>query len=136
MGGYHLFGGGLLGLDNIHIAHEDEITDYELRDRYPAGSMLQLEPGTECDGFNHYIVTPEALKAYAAENGMEIGDGEYLYWHWAPWQGGESAWKSVRHFVAGCVEKVERMVERGERVDEDDEEESSSSERDEEGDGS
>lgn len=47
-GGYHLFGGGLQGLDGLRIANEDDITSCTLRDEYPPGSMLQLEPGTEC----------------------------------------------------------------------------------------
>ncbi|KUJ18964.1 uncharacterized protein LY89DRAFT_643530 [Mollisia scopiformis] len=137
-GGYHLFGGGLLGLDGMHVAHGDDITDCRLRDQYPAGSMLQLESGNEdCDGFTHYIITPAAYKARAIEQGQEIEEGEYMYWHWAYWQGGgANCWKSVRDFVASCVEEVEGMVERGERAndedDEDDEDQDSDSDEEDE----
>lgn len=69
-------------------------------------------------GFSHYIVTPAVYKAHAIEKGKTIGEGEYMYWHWAYWQGGgETCWKSVRDYVANCVEEVEAMVERGEKVD-------------------
>jgi hypothetical protein len=52
-----------------------------MMEKYPAGSMWMLEPGTESDGFNHYIVTPAAVKEHALKNQKEIGEGEYVYWH-------------------------------------------------------
>lgn len=80
--------------------------------------MLQLQPGAECDSFNHYIVTPAAFKAKADKEMKKIEEGEYIYWHWAYWRGGgPSRWKSVRDFVASCVEEVEGLIEKGEKVD-------------------
>ena len=81
--------------------------------------MIELEPGSECDLFRHYIIPPGVWKSVV---GREVKDGEYQYWHWAPWQVGIGAWDSVRDWVASCVEKVEGMVERGEKCNEDEDE--------------
>jgi hypothetical protein len=82
--------------------------------------MLQLQAGSECDAFYHYIIPPSMWKDNV--EGREVKDGEYKYWHWAPWQASIQMWDSVRDWVASLVEEVEEMVEKGEKVDKDDDE--------------
>lgn len=80
--------------------------------------MIQLEPGTECDSFDHFIVPPRCWKEGKERAGKEVKDGEYQYWHWASWRGsGICHWDSVRDFVCSCVEEVEEMIEKGEEED-------------------
>jgi len=77
--------------------------------------MLELEPGNECDGFQHYIMPPKTWKENIV--GREVRDGEYQYWNAASWQGGINRYDSVRDWVAYCVEEVEDMAARGEVAD-------------------
>ncbi|KAE8443538.1 hypothetical protein EG329_001778 [Mollisiaceae sp. DMI_Dod_QoI] len=133
-GGYHLFGGGIAGIQGIEKS-DDDMNQFESEfahlgfGQHPSGGIIQLQPGAECDSFNHYIILPAVWKANVVER--EVGDEECLYCHWAPWQSGVSMWDSVRDFVASCVEEVEGMVERGEKVDdEDDGDQNSDSEED------
>jgi len=54
------------------------------------------------------------------EEVKDADDGEYVYWHRAAWAvGGYGPWKSIRDWVASCVETVEEMVERGEKIGDD-----------------
>jgi len=77
--------------------------------------MLELQTGTEADTFHHYIIPHTMWKDMITTR--EVKEGEYRYWHWAYWQdSGISAFNSVRDWVASCVEEVEAMVERGEKV--------------------
>lgn len=69
---------------------------------------IKLEPGTDCDSFGHYIIPP-AYWSYL--NKGKIQEGEYRYFHWAFWQGEAQEWKSIRDYVASCVEEVENELE-------------------------
>ncbi|KAJ5685402.1 hypothetical protein N7536_008021 [Penicillium majusculum] len=119
MGGWHFFAGGIAGIQHIttegdgnadigYEHYEDELGDIDYK-------MIQLEPGTECDSFDHFIVPPKYWKEGKAQARKEVKDGEYQYWHWAFWSGsGIRHWDSVRDFVCSCVEEVEEMIENGE----------------------
>lgn len=106
MGGWHLFAGGIAGVQNIttegdgdadigYEHFEDELGDIDYK-------MIQLDPGTECNAFDHFIVPPKAWKEGKVQAGKEVKEGEYQYWHWAFWSGsGICHWDSVRTlFVA------------------------------------
>lgn len=80
--------------------------------------MIELEPGVECDSFYHYIIPHKMWKDNLAD-GRELKDGEYRYWHWAPWQASLKICDSIWDWVASCVEEVEGMVHRGETMDSD-----------------
>ncbi|KAL2699781.1 hypothetical protein AAEP93_009756 [Penicillium crustosum] len=122
IGGWHFFAGGIAGIQYIttegngyadigYEHYEDELGELDYK-------MIQLEPGTECDSFNHFIVPPKYWKKGKLQAGKEVKDGEYQYWHWASWSGGEIRhWDSVRDFVCSCVEEVEEMIENGEEED-------------------
>ncbi|KAJ5406365.1 hypothetical protein N7465_007649 [Penicillium sp. CMV-2018d] len=122
MGGWHFFAGGIAGIQYIttegngyadigYQHYEDELGDIDYK-------MIQLEPGTECDSFDHFIVPPKYWKEGKMQAGKEVKDGEYQYWHWAFWSGGGIRhWDSVRDFVCSCVEEVEEMIENGEEED-------------------
>lgn len=119
-GGGHFLGGGISGIRNLSISDEDidfyvsNLGEQEMAQRDGSSAhMIQLLPGAACDGFRHFIITP----AGCASVGIVVKDGEYRYWHEAPWQGGGDVWKSVRDWVASCVEDVEAMVEKGEKKD-------------------
>jgi hypothetical protein len=77
-----------------------------------SGKMIELRPGAEADSFYHYIIPHAMWKANIV--GREVAEGEYRYWHWAPWQACMHSWESVRHNVASCVEEVEGITEKGE----------------------
>jgi hypothetical protein len=79
------------------------------------GEIIELQPGSECDDFAHYIAPAAVWKQNISER--EVGDGEYRYWYWAWWQGQINSWATVRDYVASCVEEVEEMVEKGEEAD-------------------
>ncbi|KAJ5982350.1 hypothetical protein N7451_012450 [Penicillium sp. IBT 35674x] len=119
MGGHHLFGGGIAGIQYIRLSVEDE--DQSAAESMAEGlgikvsdGMITLEPGVECDGFSHYLVPPAVWKKrFGGES--EIQNGEYCYCHWAPWTGGPMLWRSIRDYVADCVEEVEGMLEKGEK---------------------
>lgn len=101
---------GCQQLGDIHYANELGVDSVSLE-------MIQLQPGSECDGFRHYLVTPSSWKETMEDAGEEAAEGEYRYWHWAFWQGEIQPWDSVRDFVAYCVEEVEEMREKGEEGD-------------------
>lgn len=47
----------------------------------------------------------------------ELKDNKYRYWHWAYWMGSINQYNSLRDYVASCVEKVEDMLDLGEKED-------------------
>ncbi|KAH8812682.1 hypothetical protein F5884DRAFT_878567 [Xylogone sp. PMI_703] len=118
-GGYHFFGGGIAGIQSISRCEDgddlehnmDEFEAQGMRQDEITGDMVELQAGSECDGFRHFIIPPEMWKANVV--GREVEEGEYQYWHVASWRGGIDRWNSIRDYVASCVEEVEDMVERG-----------------------
>ncbi|KAJ5198900.1 hypothetical protein N7491_000533 [Penicillium cf. griseofulvum] len=121
MGGWHFFAGGIAGIQSISIDdgcgesgymyYEDVMEDIEYK-------MIRLMPGTECDGFDHFILPPRYWEEAMVRAGKEVKDGEYQYWNWTYWSGsGISHWDSVRDFVCSCVEEVEEMIETGQEED-------------------
>ncbi|KAJ5317812.1 hypothetical protein PENANT_c004G10869 [Penicillium antarcticum] len=114
-GGWHLFGGGIAGIQHIGFddgdaenswdsltQEDDEILD--------SSDLIELQSGSESDGFYHYYMRPTAWN-----DDEKIKDKRYRYWHWAPWMGSIARYNSVRDYVASCVEEVEEMLELGEK---------------------
>jgi hypothetical protein len=123
-GGWHLFGGGIAGIQYIDFADGDAENSWdsntqEEEEMIDASDIIALETGSDCDSFYHYYMRP---KAWTEEG--EVTDLKYRYWHWAPWMGGANQYNSVRDYVAVCVEKVEEMLELGEKEDYEGEDES------------
>ncbi len=119
-GGYHFLSGGIAGINRIEVdmTLQDNAPDFSyrgFRQDMVSGYMVKLQPGAECDGFDHFIVPPKVWKENVT--GRKVEEGEYQYFNWAPWQGGINCWDSIRDWVAHCVEKVEGMVERGEELE-------------------
>ena len=123
-GGYHLFAGGIAGIQGMQLEDAyselehlvDEFATLQLRqDDQLTGKIIRLEEGAMSDGFAHLIIPPAVWKANVV--GREVGEGEYQYFHWAAWHVGINRWNSIRDFVASCVEEVEGMAERGEEGD-------------------
>jgi hypothetical protein len=123
-GGWHFLSGGIGGVDCIDIADDDldiythDFSPDELDAEKGLGNMIVIDPGTDCDGFRHFIIPPSLWRDTVVNR--EVTEGEYRYFHHASWRGGIDVWDSVRDWVANLVEEVERMVERGEVVDGDD----------------
>jgi len=115
MGGWHFLNGGISGIQDIE--HSPDCDSLEwcgvqlTEDHTLADETIQLQPGSECDSFSHYMLSHEAWKARVEG---EVADGEYQYWTFAAWQGNIDFWDSVRDWVASLVEMVEEMVEYGE----------------------
>ncbi|KAJ5775353.1 uncharacterized protein N7511_000364 [Penicillium nucicola] len=123
-GGWHLFGGGIAGIQYIDIADsesENSWDSYTQEDDEILNSsdIIELQTGSDCDGFYHYYMRPRAWNV-----DEEDKDNKYRYWNWAPWRGGISRYNSFRDYVADCVETVEKMLELGEKEDCDEEDES------------
>ncbi|KAL4806039.1 hypothetical protein BDV18DRAFT_138586 [Aspergillus unguis] len=119
MGGHHLFGGGIAGIQYVRLSVEDEDQSavQVIAEHFGinvSDGIITLEPGVECDGFSHYLVPP-AVWNKRFGGGNEIQNGEYCYCQWAPWRGEPMHWKSIREYVANCVEEVEEMLEKGEK---------------------
>jgi hypothetical protein len=73
-------------------------------DFFPDGEMVELKSGVGCDGLQHVIIMAKVWKANV------LGDGEYRYWNFAPWQPCAKHCGSVRDWVVNCVVEVERMA--------------------------
>lgn len=122
-GGWHLFGGGIAGIQHIRPADDDvilmlEFVDSSLCEGIRPDDMAELEPGAgdECDGWRHYIMLPRAYAPKENFEGGRIGDRKPIYMHDASWSCAPRSWTSIRDWVAECVEEVEGMVERGEKA--------------------
>ncbi|KAH7336096.1 hypothetical protein BKA65DRAFT_596151 [Rhexocercosporidium sp. MPI-PUGE-AT-0058] len=120
-GGYHFLEGGIAGLDEIAVNDEDtEPVIWDLKDEglRMSGATpffeIKLQASVECDGFSHYFIPPSVWKENM--DGREIMAGEYRYWSNASWQGSTEIHQSIRDWVAGWVENIEGMVERGEKT--------------------
>ncbi|KAF5650748.1 cell wall assembly cell proliferation coordinating KNR4-like [Fusarium sp. NRRL 52700] len=122
-GGWHFLNGGTNGLDGIDLA-DDDVENYTWHlgdlDQDTYSKVITLLPGTECDGFMHFMISPAYWKNTENSNGENFNDGEYPYWQVASWQGGETSWHSFREWVATEVENLERMVKKGKTLDDDD----------------
>lgn len=135
-GGWHFLDGGISGVQGIRFADEDlENYAYDFGDDVlnidgDCRTMIQLQPGTECDGFSHCIIPPALWRDVVDR---EVKDGEYRYWQGASWQGGISTYNSIRDWVASSVEYIEAMIERGEKVDDGDGDGDEEEEEEEEG---
>jgi hypothetical protein len=79
-----------------------------------SGKMVQLQAGAEFDDCYHYIIHPKMWKDNAV--GRAVAEGEYQYWHWALWQASIDVWNSVGDWAASCVNEVEAIMERREKV--------------------
>lgn len=79
------------------------------------GTILQLEPGTECESYDHCIILPAMWKANGNES---VKDGEYQYFNGASWSGEFNIFNSVRDSIVHEVECIEEMISKGERYDE------------------
>lgn len=74
--------------------------------------VISMPPATECDDFDHFMISPAAWRGDM--DGIHFdGNGEYAYWHWAPWYGGEDIWHSLRDWIASEVEDAEMMIRKG-----------------------
>lgn len=100
----------------MDLIAELELLGFANFDPYSDPDIVELQAGyEESDGFRHYYISPEKWKA--SISGEDAQDGEYLYWYEASWAGqANGPWRSIRDWVASCVEEVEGMVERGEKV--------------------
>ncbi|KAJ5562779.1 hypothetical protein N7535_002776 [Penicillium sp. DV-2018c] len=127
-GGWHFFGGGLAGIQHMSTMADDgcaEVGYMHYKDELGVSDldieMIELQPGTESDSYTHYIISPKCWKEAMEKAGKEVKDGDYQYWYWANWWGGDIChFDSVRDFVAHCVEEVEEMIEKGEEEEYDD----------------
>lgn len=79
-----------------------------------AGGIIELSHNFESDGFWHRIIPAALWKQNVTKR--EVKDGEYRYYYYAPWEGCINPFTSVRAYVASCVEEVEAMVEREEKL--------------------
>ncbi|KFX90973.1 hypothetical protein V490_06155 [Pseudogymnoascus sp. VKM F-3557] len=124
-GGRHFLAGGIAGIQGVFpsVYSMDEVKyHFEARglkdlggdDSY-TGTILQLEPGTECDSYDHCIILPAMWKANGNES---VKDGEYQYWNGACWSGEFNIFNSVRDSIVHEVECIEEMISRGEKYDE------------------
>lgn len=116
-GGWHFLQGGLAGCDGVQL-DEGNTFDFgnycedELDLDADSAKVIMIEPGTECDGFLHYIVSPATWRDIVI--GSNVKHGEYRYWHEASWFPCNTRWDSIRDWVAHCVEKLEEKAEQGE----------------------
>ncbi|KAH7364674.1 hypothetical protein BKA65DRAFT_390158 [Rhexocercosporidium sp. MPI-PUGE-AT-0058] len=123
-GGWHFLAGGIAGIDSMFFdAGETELYHFD-GDFYPDNldlsqeehhDMLQLECGTESDGFRHYIIPHDMWKGMARDR--DVGHHEYRYCHMTNWSASVSHWATMWDWVASLVEGVEEMVEKGEKVE-------------------
>jgi hypothetical protein len=119
-GGWHFLAGGLAGIDEINIADENEIDQYmfdfgDLEDPDIFSKVISLPTAVECDEFVHFMISPAYWK-HSIEGQPPFAEGEYPYWHWANWSGGDDIWHSLRDWIADEVEKAEMMVRKGKVV--------------------
>ncbi|TVY39334.1 hypothetical protein LOCC1_G008518 [Lachnellula occidentalis] len=139
-GGWHLFSGGIAGNQYLTPGTEEDLynvaVNFEDLGMKPDGlgseTILQLQPGNECDGFEHFIIPPRTWKENVV--GGPVGEGAYQYCNSASWQPGVNAYESVREWVACCVEEAEGMAGMGEVVDSEDDEDEDEDEDDSGGD--
>lgn len=121
-GGWHFLSGGIAGIQDLELVPDSDLDNFSSdfqhlgfkQDGTVSDEMIQLQPGVECDCFQHFIIPPNTWK----ENIMDrkVNPGEYQFWNWAPWRARIDSYNSVRDWIASCVEEVEGMVERGEVV--------------------
>ncbi|TVY33441.1 hypothetical protein LSUB1_G007763 [Lachnellula subtilissima] len=140
-GGWHFLSGGIAGIRNLTTSTDQDLdnvaSDFDhlgmKQDGVLSDEIIQLEPGNECDCFQHYIIPPKTWKENIV--GRQVKNGEYQYWNAACWQPEMNRYDSVRDWVACCVEEVEMMVARGEVADqsegEDEDEDNDDSDNDE-----
>ncbi|OQE40251.1 hypothetical protein PENCOP_c006G00016 [Penicillium coprophilum] len=117
-GGWHFFAGGIAGIQSITTDEGGNAeSGYLHYDEDLAGikcEIIQLQAGTICDSYRHFIIPPRYWKEGRMKAGKEVKDGEYQYWHWAFWEGsGIFHWESARDLVCSCGEEVEEMIEMG-----------------------
>ncbi|VUC32106.1 unnamed protein product [Clonostachys rosea] len=120
-GGWFYLGGGINGLEDIRQADDDLGNYMWSASLEPDGDVhtkgIELEPATGCDGFMHFMISPAHWRN--SGNGRSFKEGEYPYWQWVHWKGGEEVWNSFRDWVASEVESAEAMVKKGRTLDDD-----------------
>jgi len=116
-GGWHLLAGGLAGVEEVGLAHENGVEEYlfavplEDLDADILSKVISLPPATDCDEYHHFMISPAHWPGPV--DGEPSGDGEYPYWHLASWDPSEDVWRSLRDWIASEVENAETMVKKG-----------------------
>ena len=118
-GGWHFLAGGLAGIDDICLAREDKVdqymSDFGDLDLDIYSKVISLPTAVECDGFVHFMISPANWQG-SIDGHPPFGPGEYPYWHWVNWSGGDDIWHSLRDWIASEVEKAETTVRKGKVV--------------------
>ena len=105
-GGWHFLAGGLAGVEDIELADEEEVGQYmfDLGDLDPDiySKVISLPSAVECDEFVHFMISPANWRGHI-DGHPPFGPGEYPYWHWVNWSGGDDIWHSLRDWIASEV---------------------------------
>lgn len=115
-GGWHFLAGGLAGIEEICPADENDVDQYMFDfgdlDADIYSKVISLPTAVECDEFVHFMISPANWQG-SIDGHPPFGPGEYPYWHWVNWSGGDDIWHSLRDWIASEVERVEMMVRKG-----------------------
>ena len=115
-GGWHFLAGGLAGIEEICLADEDDVDQYmfDFGDLDPDiySKVISLPTAVECDEFVHFMISSAHWRG-SIDGHSPFEPGEYPYWHWVNWSGGDDIWHSLRDWIASEVERAEMMVRKG-----------------------
>ena len=126
-GGWHFLCGGMAGIANIGFGNDVKYWSDNLQDQgfrkglKESGNLIVIQPGSECDGYAHYLIPPALWKKVATKKHSK--DGKYLYFQWSSWDNeldDDYVANSVTEWVLSCVDDLETMVEKGESDEDED----------------
>ena len=92
--------------------------DFGDLDRDIYSKVISLPPAVECDEYVHFMISPAHWRG-SIDGLPPFGEGEYPYWHWANWSGGDDIWHSLRDWITSEVEQAEMMVKKGKTLSRD-----------------